>query len=304
MTLADVQHKNIADADRHEPKGASTAANGTVMHANGDGTTSFHAVDFNLVINKPTTISGYGITNAVSTAVLGQPSGVATLGPDGLVPESQLPAGGSGVTTVFGRSGAVVSQTGDYTFTQIASKPTTLTGYGITDAINVSQKGAINGVASLDSGGLVPTSQLPTFTGAITSVFGRTGVVVAATNDYTFAQIGSKPTTLSGYGITDAKPTGVDNGSTAITVSTYTLVLTDVGKSILSSTVACAVTVPLNSSVAFPIGTTIMIHQMDTFAVSVTAAGGVTLQGSHTATTAQYDLIGLKKIATDTWLVI
>ena len=40
--------------------------------------------------------------------------------------------------------------------------------------------------------------------GAVDSVFGRTGAVVSTTNDYTFAQIGSKPTTLSGYGITDA----------------------------------------------------------------------------------------------------
>jgi hypothetical protein len=40
--------------------------------------------------------------------------------------------------------------------------------------------------------------------GGITSVFGRTGIVVAAANDYTFAQIGAKPTTLAGYGITDA----------------------------------------------------------------------------------------------------
>lgn len=41
---------------------------------------------------------------------------------------------------------------------------------------------------------------------AVSTVFGRSGVVVAATNDYTFAQIGSKPTTLSGYGITNAYP--------------------------------------------------------------------------------------------------
>jgi hypothetical protein len=43
---------------------------------------------------------------------------------------------------------------------------------------------------------------------AVSSVFGRTGAVVAATNDYTFAQIGSKPTTLSGYGITDGVAQG------------------------------------------------------------------------------------------------
>ncbi len=48
----------------------------------------------------------------------------------------------------------------------------------------------------------------------VTSVFGRTGAVAAATNDYTFSQIGSKPTTLSGYGITDAQP--LDGDLTAI----------------------------------------------------------------------------------------
>ena len=47
-------------------------------------------------------------------------------------------------------------------------------------------------------------------TQAVTSVFTRTGAVVAATNDYTFAQIGSKPTTLAGYGITDAQPLDTD----------------------------------------------------------------------------------------------
>lgn len=49
-------------------------------------------------------------------------------------------------------------------------------------------------------------------TDAVTSVFGRLGNVVANTGDYTFAQIGSKPTTLSGYGITDAVT--IDTGQT------------------------------------------------------------------------------------------
>jgi len=48
------------------------------------------------------------------------------------------------------------------------------------------------------------TSVLPSV--PVSSVFGRTGAVVAASNDYTFAQLASKPTTLSGYGITDAYP--------------------------------------------------------------------------------------------------
>ena len=43
-----------------------------------------------------------------------------------------------------------------------ATTPTTLSGYGITDAIPSSQKGANSGVASLDASGKVPTTQLPT----------------------------------------------------------------------------------------------------------------------------------------------
>lgn len=36
-----IQHVNIADANRHEDKHASTASNGQVKKANGDGTTAF-----------------------------------------------------------------------------------------------------------------------------------------------------------------------------------------------------------------------------------------------------------------------
>ncbi|MHA4844407.1 hypothetical protein ACX0G7_09595 [Flavitalea antarctica] len=37
----------------------------------------------------------------------------------------------------------------------------------------------------------------------VTNVFGRIGAISAQAGDYTFAQIGSRPTTLAGYGITD-----------------------------------------------------------------------------------------------------
>ncbi len=43
--------------------------------------------------------------------------------------------------------------------------------------------------------------------GMVLTFNGRSGYVVPQANDYTFAQIGSKPTTVAGYGITDAVPT-------------------------------------------------------------------------------------------------
>lgn len=50
--------------------------------------------------------------------------------------------------------------------------------------------------------------------GEVSSVFGRTGDVVAVAGDYDFSEIGSTPTTLAGYGITDAQP--LDSDLTAI----------------------------------------------------------------------------------------
>ena len=44
-----------------------------------------------------------------------------------------------------------------------ADKATTLSGYGITDAVNTSQIGSANGVAGLDSDGKVPAAQLPSY---------------------------------------------------------------------------------------------------------------------------------------------
>ena len=40
----------------------------------------------------------------------------------------------------------------------------------------------------------------------VSSAFGRTGAVVATANDYSFAQLSATPTTVAGYGITDAAP--------------------------------------------------------------------------------------------------
>ena len=54
----------------------------------------------------------------------------------------------TGVTSFSGRSGAVTPQSGDYTAEQVGAIPS-------------GEKGAANGVASLDSDGKVPTTQLP-----------------------------------------------------------------------------------------------------------------------------------------------
>ena len=61
------------------------------------------------------------------------------------------------------------------------SNPTTLSGYGITDAVPSSQKGAVNGVATLDGGGKVPVSQLPATAITDTFVVGTQAAMLALT---------------------------------------------------------------------------------------------------------------------------
>jgi hypothetical protein len=88
----------------------------------------------------------------------------------------------------------------------------------------------------------------------------------------------------------------------------YTLVLSDAGKLItVNSASAETVTIPLNSSVAFPVGTNIAIAGLGAGAVDIQGASGVTINstaGTAPTISAQYAGAQCYKIATDTWLVI
>lgn len=64
-----MEHKDIPDAQRHEPKGASTATVGQVLTSNGDGTTSFATIS---VGGYETVVSNY------STAATQNPSALDT----------------------------------------------------------------------------------------------------------------------------------------------------------------------------------------------------------------------------------
>lgn len=63
-----VQHSAILDADRHEPKGASTAQSRQVLLSNGDGTTKFDAVAFSDLTGIPATLLSAAILSGASTA--------------------------------------------------------------------------------------------------------------------------------------------------------------------------------------------------------------------------------------------
>jgi hypothetical protein len=89
------------------------------------------------------------------------------------------------------------------------------------------------------------------------------------------------------------------------TGTTYTLVLADAGKWVrCSNASAIALTVPPNSSVAFPVGTVVTISQAGAGAVTITAGSGVTINKRSAltlVTNGQYAVAGIMKSATDTW---
>jgi hypothetical protein len=97
-------------------------------------------------------------------------------------------------------------------------------------------------------------------------------------------------------------PGMVANARTA----SYTLVLTDAGKFVTMSVASAnTLTVPPNSSVAFPVGTLVDVLQYGAGVTTLTAGSGVTLssRGNLHATAGQYALVSLTKLATDVWLL-
>lgn len=101
---------------------------------------------------------------AVTTTDPGSPVTVINSGTEAAaVFDFGIPKGAKGDTGNTGAEGpqGPIGLPGTTTWSGITGKPTTLSGFGITDAINVNLLAAPSGVATLDAGGKLTTSQLP-----------------------------------------------------------------------------------------------------------------------------------------------
>ena len=86
--------------------------------------------------------------------------------------------------------------------------------------------------------------------------------------------------------------------------ASYTLVLADANRLVeMEDGSANNLTIPPNSSVAFPVGTQILISQLGAGQTTVVAGSGVTLRssGGKTKLSAQYAMGSLIKRGTDEW---
>lgn len=86
--------------------------------------------------------------------------------------------------------------------------------------------------------------------------------------------------------------------------ASYTLALTDLGSAVsIANASANTLTVPTNASVAFPVGTWVLVRQGGAGQTVVAGASGVTVnsRGNLLALNGQYAWARLVKVATDTW---
>jgi hypothetical protein len=165
---------------------SGTAAGGQLPSAGGDLSGTLTAARVTGLQNRPV---------AVSVPATGQ-----VLAWDGAqwLPQA---LSGIGATSVFGRTGTVTAQTGDYSFAQVSGT----VGSGQLPAAGGDLSGALNaptvaGIQSRPVAATAPTvGQVLAWSGAqwtpqaqaggVTSVFGRAGVVAGQTGDYAFSQI-------------------------------------------------------------------------------------------------------------------
>jgi hypothetical protein len=187
----------------------------------------------------------------------------------------------------------------------VAAGATALTTANITDTrvlvtTNIPESGDISSVTAgtgLSGGGS---------SGAVTL-----SINTAVTADLTTSQTLTNKTLTSPTINTPSITGGSWNiGINAQTGTTYTTVLADNGKlTTLTNASAIAVTIPPNSSVAYPVGAQINMVQLGAGQVTVSGGVGVTVVSTGaTASTpkarAQYSSLTAVQTSTDNWLVV
>jgi hypothetical protein len=213
------------------------------------------------------------VTGGAGLAFDGNILNVGTASTDRIVVNADNIDLASGVATIGTYKSVTVDTYGRVT---AGTNPTTLSGYGITDA------------APINNASFTGTFSAPS--GTITSTMIADATIVDADISTTAAIDLGKLADIS------------TNAQTA----SYTLVLADKNKLVeMSVASGNTLTVPPNSSVAFPVGSQIRVLQTNTGQCTLTAGAGVTINGTPgLKLRTQWASATLIKRATDTWVAV
>lgn len=180
--------------------------NGSVVIAGG--------IPWSNLTSKPTTLSGYGITDGVSSSLLGSNSGIATLDSSGKITSSQLPSYITGAMAYQG------------TWNASTNTPTLTSGSGIKGLyykVSVAGNTNIDGLSNWQVGDIIVFNGT-TWDGIdgkaseVLSVAGRTGTVTLSVSDVLGAAPLESPTftgtiTGNGSGLTNLNASNLGSGT-------------------------------------------------------------------------------------------
>lgn len=170
------------------------------------------------ITSTPTTLAGYGITDAIPSSQKGAANGVATLDGDGKVPSTQLPSyvddvleyanlaafpgtGASSIIYVAIDTGKIYRWSGS-TYVEIsAGAGNADTATKLATARDITATGDASWTVSFDGSASVSAALTLAASGVSAGTY--KSVTVDSKGRVT---AGTNPTTLSGYGITDAQP--------------------------------------------------------------------------------------------------
>ena len=242
-----------------------------------------------------------------------------------------LEASGSGTNYIAMQAAATMAA--DYTITWPAAVAGT-NGFVLSSDTsgNLSWSSAGGNIPVTDSGstatvhypffgtasGSLPTSLTPLARTNLsfvpsTGVLSSTGVTLSGSTNATSTGSGTVIVASGGVGVGGrvfAQDLTVTNtpitiqGENVQTTTSYTLALTDRNLSVtMNNSTAGTITIPLDSAVDFPVGSTLVITRIGSGALTLGATAGVTVNAGGTGNLALGETVSLRKRAANSWIV-
>lgn len=144
----------------------------------------------------------------------------------------------------------------------------------------------------------VSSTELSRLSGVTSSIQNQ---INAKADAFTFD---SNPTYNSNNAVTSGGVFSAENPAITAVTASRPLALNDVGAFLSCYHANVTLTIPTNASVAFPVGSEILIYRNSIYTVTVAAPSGVTIRSAGgTTITAVYGVACLKKLTEDVWLL-